>query len=163
MLNTGHPEQVLQFFKMSDVDPRELIVLFEDLSKDLRPALNSHIGALSGLTPLGRKYGLIGREQNDRNFNEVEKMKQAKVAILQLFHHLNQKYLSELRKDDDKMAEFMYSNYALNQNVIKKDQRKLKEIVPFVQTALIWLYIDMDDAGRDKIYDFFNQFSNGIQ
>ena len=59
MLNTGHPEQVLQFFKMSDVDPRELIVLFEDLSKDLRPALNSHIGALSGLTYLERKYRLI--------------------------------------------------------------------------------------------------------
>ena len=41
-------------------------------------------------------------------------MKKAKDAMRQLFHHLNQKYLSELRKDDDKMAEFMYSNYALN-------------------------------------------------
>ena len=80
-----------------------------------------------------------------------------------LFHHLNQKYLSELRKDEEKQAEFMYSDYALNQNVIKKDPKKLKEIVPFVQTALIRLYIDMGDDGREKIYDFFNQFSNGTQ
>ena len=51
----------------------------------------------------------------------------------------------------------MYSTYALNENVIKKEERKLlKEIVPFVQTALIRLYIEEGDEGRDKIYDFFN-------
>jgi len=59
MLNTGRPEQVLQFFKMSDVDPRELIVLFEDLTKDLRPQLNDHIGDLRGLTPLGLRYKAV--------------------------------------------------------------------------------------------------------
>ena len=51
----------------------------------------------------------------------------------------------------------MYSTYALNENVIKKEERKLlKEIVPFVQTALIRLYIEEGDEGRDKIYDFFS-------
>ena len=97
------------------------------------------------------------------NFDDVAKLQKAKDAMKGLFHHLNQKYLSELRKDEEKQAEFMYSDYALNQNVIKKDPKKLKEIVPFVQTALIRLYIDMGDEGREKIYDFFNQFSNGTQ
>ena len=157
MLNTGHPEKVLQFFKMSDVDPRELIVLFDDLTKDLRPALNDHLGTMQGLTPLDRVYRGIQRDQsNNQNFDETAKMKEARKALKGLFHHLNQKYLSELRKDEEKQAEFMYSDYAMNQNVIKKEPKKLKEIVPFVQTALIRLYIDDGDDGRDKIYDFFN-------
>jgi len=77
-----------------------------------------------------------------------------------LFYQLNQKYLNEIRKDEDKQAEFMYSNYALNENVIKRDEKRLlKEILPFVQTALIRLYLDEGDEGRDKIYEFFNQFA----
>lgn len=158
MLNTGKPEQVLQFFKMSDVDPRELIILFEDLTKDLRPALNDHIERLSDQKVLEKMYKQIEREasRDGKTFEAIDKLRLAKDAMKGLFHHLNQKYLSELRKDEDKQAEFMYSNYALNENVIKKDRKLLKEIVPFVQTALIRLYIDMGDEGRDKIFDFFN-------
>ena len=29
MLNTGHPGQIKQYFKQTDVDPRELILLFK--------------------------------------------------------------------------------------------------------------------------------------
>jgi len=47
MLNTGRPEQVLQFLKMSDVDPRELIMLFKELELDLRPNLNDHVRHLN--------------------------------------------------------------------------------------------------------------------
>ena len=58
----------------------------------------------------------------------------------------------------------MYSTYALNENVIKKEERRLlRDIVPFVQTALIRLYIEDGDAGRSKIHDFFNQFSSNGQ
>ena len=68
-----------------------------------------------------------------------------------MFHHLNQKYLSELRKDEDKLAEFMQSEYRLNENVIKTEEAKpLREIVALVQTALIRLYIE-DDV-KDEIY-----------
>ena len=78
-----------------------------------------------------------------------------------MFHHLNQKYLSELRKDEDKLAEFMQSEYRLNENVIKTEEAKpLREIVALVQTALIRLYIEDDVNGRQKIYEFFEQFSS---
>ena len=52
----------------------------------------------------------------------------------------------------------MYSTYALNENAIKKEEKKmLRDIVPFVQTALIRLYIeDEEEEGRKKIFDFFN-------
>jgi len=53
------------------------------------------------------------------------------------------KYLSELKRDEDKYAEFMYSDmYTLNENCIKQDEKKLlRDIVPLVQTALIHMYI----------------------
>ena len=74
---------------------------------------------------------------------------------------MNQKYLSELRKDEDKLAEFMQSEYRLNENVIKTEEAKpLREIVALVQTALIRLYIEDDVNGRQKIYEFFEQFSS---
>jgi len=142
---------------MSDIDPRELIILFEDLTKDLRPALNDHIDRdrISTQNVLDRMYRKIERESQSP-FNATDKLKKAKAAMKDLFYHLNQKYLSELRKDEDKQAEFMYSTYALNENVIKKDPKLLREIIPFVQTALIRLYIDMEDEGREKIFEFFN-------
>ena len=56
MINTGKPEQTLQFFKMTDVDPRELIILFDDLTKDLRPALNDHICQLRDGQDLNKHY-----------------------------------------------------------------------------------------------------------
>ena len=44
-------------------------------------------------------------------------------------------YLKDLRKDEEKVAQFMYSDYNIgaNINAIKKDRPVLlKEIVPFV-------------------------------
>lgn len=165
MFNTGQPERVFQFFKMSDVDPRELIVLFDDLTRDLRPTFNEHMTSLGNVVSLDRKYKSIARNAQQPNFDETQKIGEAKKAMRQLFHHMNQKYLSELRKDEEKQTDFMYSDYNPNPNVIKKEKRLLKDIVAFVQTALIRLYIDMDERenGRELIYEFFNEFSNGNQ
>ena len=93
--------------------------------------------------------------QEDHTFEVQVKLQKAKDVIKTLFNHLNQKYLSELRKDEDKPAEFMYSTYSLNSGVIKsspEERKLLKEIVPFVQTALVRLYIEDDEDGRDKIF-----------
>ena len=157
---------MLNFLKMSDVDPRELIILFDDIAEDLRPALNEHIQTMRSTETLSKNYEALERQErlkDDKGRPQAARIKyaEAKKAIRNLFHHLNQRYLSELRKDEDKQAEFMYSDYARNINTIKKDERKLlKEIVPFVQTALIRLYIEESDEKeedrRQKIYDFFN-------
>ena len=56
MLNNGQPEQVLNFLKMSDIDPRELIILFDDIQKDLRPALNDHIRSMRQNKDLKQVY-----------------------------------------------------------------------------------------------------------
>jgi hypothetical protein len=33
MLNFGQPDQIKQYFKQTDLDPRELILLFKELTK----------------------------------------------------------------------------------------------------------------------------------
>ena len=74
MLNTGRPEQVLQFFKMSDIDPRELIILFDDLTRDLRPALNDHIRQLKDLKDLNTQYRVLQRQRPDSQFEATAKL-----------------------------------------------------------------------------------------
>jgi len=79
-----------------------------------------------------------------------------------LFAYLNTGYLKELRKDEEKAADFMYSEYTQNFNAIRKDKQVLlKDIVPFVQTALVRLYIEDEERGSQKILEFFGQFTNG--
>ena len=66
-----------------------------------------------------------------------------------------QKYLAELRKDPDKKAEFMYSQFSMFYQYINVDQEKsLKDILSLVQTAIIKLYIESNQ--QEKIYAFFN-------
>ena len=52
-------EQVLNFLKMSDIDPRELIILFDDIQKDLRPALNDHIRSMRQNKDLKQLYNTL--------------------------------------------------------------------------------------------------------
>ena len=47
MLNTGKPENILRFFRQTDVDPRELIMLFKDLMEILRGAMHDHARPIS--------------------------------------------------------------------------------------------------------------------
>jgi len=160
MLNLGHPEKMLSFFKNSDVDPRELIILFDDLQKDLRPALSlhievNHISKMRGLHQTYSSYQLNYPYSNEE-FDAQSKLLKAKEQLRNLFQHLNQRYLKELRKDEEKVAEFMYSIYCVQQAIKREPAPLLKEIVPFVQTALIRLYIEDDVEGSKKIQEFFN-------
>ena len=70
MLNIGQPEKMLRHFKLSDVDPRELIFLFDELQQALRPALNDHTNTnhIQGTTTLKKFYNAIQRQRD--NFND---------------------------------------------------------------------------------------------
>jgi len=66
-------------FKLTDVDPRELIFLFDELLQALRPALNDHIqpNHIQQTTTLAKAYRQVQMSsQND--FNPQEKLKKAK-------------------------------------------------------------------------------------
>ena len=92
------------------------------------------------------------------NFDLDVKHREAKEAVQGLLEILNAKYLSELRKDVDKKAEFIYSQFSEVHYQIKKEEPKLlREILELVQTAIIKLYIEKNQ--QDRIYDFFNNYA----
>ena len=67
---------------------------------------------------------------SDTKFNIDKAEFDGKQAIRGLLEKLNAKYLSELRMDPHKEADFMYSNYSPTQQLIKRDEKhKLKDIV----------------------------------
>ena len=85
---------------------------------------------------------------------------EAKEAVKELLEILMQKYLAELRKDPDKKAEFMYSQFSMVHQYIRVNEEKtLKEILSLVQTAIIKLYIESNQ--QEKVSAFFSQFSEG--
>lgn len=139
MLNTGHPDQIIQYFKNTDIDPRELILLFAQLSKTSSTLVQQHLKSL----PTNYLYDYYKKThaQTDVTFDLTKKHAEAKESVKQLLDYLNAKYLSELRRDDTKMAEFMYSNFShpYQQYIKTNEQQPLKDIVSLVQTALIKL------------------------
>ena len=73
MLNTGQPDNILNFFKMSDVDPRELIMLFKDLYEELRSSLSEHCKLQTKHKYLSEYYDTKTRVQGDPNFANFNK------------------------------------------------------------------------------------------
>ena len=133
------------------------MLLFKDLTNS-QVLIQDHLKAypVNYLVDTYRKTHAIDR--SDPNFNLDQKHHEAKDAVRGLLEILNNKYLSELRKDEDKKAEFMYSMFSDVHNQIKKEEPKLlREILELVQTAIIKLYIEGNR--QDRIYDFFNTYA----
>jgi hypothetical protein len=87
-----------------------------------------------------------------------DKNREAKEAIRNLLEILNAKYVSELRKDPHKEAEFLHSDYSPLDKTLKRDMKiKLREILQLVQMAIVKMYVEADDNGNleRKVIDFF--------
>ena len=110
MLNTGRPKEILYWFKNTDVDPRELLLLFKDLTVTSQVLIQDHVKTLP-LNYLCDTYRKTHAQQ-DLNFNLDQKHHEAKEAVKGLLEFPNAKYLADLRKDEDKKAEFMYSSFS---------------------------------------------------
>jgi hypothetical protein len=89
-----------------------------------------------------------------------DKNREAKEAIRGLLEILNAKYVSELRKDPHKEAEFLTSNYSPLDKTLKHDMKvKLRDILQLVQIAIVKMYVEADIDGKlePKIIDFFGE------
>ena len=75
---------------------------------------------------------------------------------------MNAKYVAELRKDPNKEAEFMVSDFSDIAKKIVKKRYNLKDIVSIVQMAIIKMFIEADVDGNMevKVQDFFNEMGN---
>ena len=76
--------------------------------------------------------------------------------------HFNEKFVHQLRQDEDMLADFMHSKYAINgKNVLVREDKQLKDIIQFVQTAMVRLYIENNDKAGLKV--FFAKFRDSSQ
>ncbi len=153
-----YKEAVNEFLK-TDIDPRELILLFKDLYDTSNNLKKMVVGVP---TTFLRNY-LQNFYLNNTSTPEIEKKhKEAKDAIRGLLEKLNAKYVSELRKDPNKEAEFMVSTFSDISAKIRGDRYKLKDILSLVQMAIIKMYIEADKDGdmEPKVLDFFNEMGS---
>lgn len=120
-------KQVVGYFKMTDVDPRELILLFKELYQTC-PMIKSMVNNVP-------EHFLINHLQNQQikngsSFKIDDKHREAKEHIRSLLEILNAKYAGELRKDPHKEAEFLVSDYSTLSTTIKRDQpAKLRDLL----------------------------------
>ena len=96
-------------FLKTDIDPRELILLF----KDLYDTSNNLKKMVVGMPSTFLRSYLQSYYMNNTSTPEIDKKhKEAKDTIRGLLEKLNAKYVSELRKDPNKEAEFMVSKFS---------------------------------------------------
>lgn len=89
-----------------------------------------------------------------------EKIKESKIKVCQILESKNQQFIGELKKNPNKKQKFQYSKFSPFQNFIKKtkDGALLKDVVTFIQTNLIKLYVEKGD--KKAIYNFFSSSHN---
>ena len=146
-------------FKQTDIDPRELILLFKELyesSYKLRDEMLMRKPAYF----MPKIIEQVNLNTQTRGFQPLEKLTQAKRHFLSLFEVLNAKFAGELKKDLDKEVKFLYSKFSPVADCIRQEKILLKDMLNLVQTNLIKLYVDLKE--KDKLYLFFQNYQRQI-
>jgi len=126
--NTTDFNQIVSSFAQTDVDPRELILLFQNLVQ----TASINFRQMFKIMPTNFLFNFLQQQQLDSftQFNLEKTHQEGKTAIRGLLEKLNAKYVSDLRMDPLKEADFMTSEYSPMDEVIKRDEKpKMKEIV----------------------------------
>jgi len=103
-------------------------LLFENLVK----TASINFRQMYKTMPTSYLFNFLQQQQLDSftQFNLEKTHQEGKTAIRGLLEKLNSKYVSELKMDPLKEADFMISEYSPMDEVIKRDEKpKLKEIV----------------------------------
>lgn len=142
-------------FQLTEVDPRELILLNKELY-DTSAKLKNVCLSVPDLTIKQIVSSIASRSGATPDI--AKRTKEGQDAIRSLLEIFNSKYVAELRKDPNKEIEFMVSTYSNVAQKIRQEKQKLRDIVGHIQTAIVKMYIDADYNGdmEMKVYDFFN-------
>lgn len=149
-------QKLENLFKLTEVDPRELILLNKDLY-DTSAKLKLICLSVPDLDVRKLVTSVQGNFGTTPDISK--KTKEIQDAIRVVLEQCNSKYVDELRKDPNKEVEFMVSEFSPVASKIRRDKVKLREIVGHVQTAIVKLYLEADNNGdmEKKVYDFFNE------
>ena len=78
--------------------------------------------------------------------------------------HKNRLFIPDLKKDKNKLIQFQYSKFSPFEGHIQTDKQGmvvLKDVVSFIQTALMKLYVEQ--GNQKAIFEFFDQAVNKKQ
>mmetsp|Transcript_16316 Transcript_16316/g.27575 ORF Transcript_16316/g.27575 Transcript_16316/m.27575 type:complete len:442 (-) Transcript_16316:888-2213(-) len=154
---------MLKEFKSTDVDPRELILMFKNLLVSKPETLQKHFTRTQFNFDVSK---IIEDFKLNNNRNEIRtepKVGECKRVVAQILEHKNQKFISEIKLKPQETMKFLYSKYSPFSSFIKVERKGvlLREVLCFVQTNLIKLYAEQND--QQAIYTFFNSPHNRNQ
>jgi hypothetical protein len=130
LMNSVDYAQVVNWFKQTDIDPREIILLFKDLYQTSQQLQASHVRQPPKAFLLQTLQNAQQMNKIGGNFNIEQKHAEAKEAMRGLLEIINAKYVAELRKDPNKVADFIHSKYSLMDGILKEDEKfLLKDIL----------------------------------
>lgn len=152
-------EKFKQMFQLTEVDPRELILLNKELY-DTSAKLKNVCLSVPDLTL--RQIVTNAFNRSGVTPDIAKRTREAQDAIRSLLEIFNSKYVAELRKDPNKEIEFMVSTFSGVASKIRQEKQKLRDIVGHIQTAIVKMYIDADQNGdmELKVYEFFNNLDS---
>lgn len=145
-------------FKRTDLDPRELILMYKYLLVYNQENLKKHFTRTEFTFDIGTIIDRFKMENDKMGISTEKKIHESKSAIIPILEHKNNMFTSELAKNQNKLKKFQYSKFSPFSSLIKKEKTEagtnLKEVTAFVQTNLIKLYVEKGD--QKSIYNFFS-------
>ena len=113
-------------FQLTEVDPRELILLNKELY-DTSAKLKNVCLSVPDLTL--RQIVTNAFNRSGVTPDIAKRTREAQDAIRSLLEIFNSKYVAELRKDPNKEIEFMVSTFSGVASKIRQEKQKLRDIV----------------------------------
>lgn len=103
--------------------------------------------------------GVKYREQR-KDINVASYLDHSKLVITQILEHKNRLLVRDLRKNKAKLVELLYSKYSPFADYVRKQKGgvALLDIVKFIQTNLLKLYVEM--GNKKAIMNFFESKDN---
>ena len=136
----------LNDFKSTDLDPRELILLYKSLLASNPDVLKRHFTTAEFGYDLKKIIDQYKLENNRPNVNTEQEILKSKKVVAAILEHKNQKFTSELNKNANKTIKFQYSKFSPFSHLIKPDRSGagvlLKDVTAFLQTNLIKIYVE---------------------
>jgi hypothetical protein len=99
-------------FKSTELDPRELVLLYKNLMVYDNNILKKHFDKFEvkfDLTTIINQYKM---ENDKMNLDTDAKIRDSKKIVCQILESKNQQFIAELKKNPNKTKKFQYSKFS---------------------------------------------------
>jgi hypothetical protein len=153
---------VLNDFKNTEMDPRELILMYKNLLVHNIDSLKKHFNKTDFQFDLKNIVDNLKLEESEfiggkRSVPTDTIISDSKKIVCQILENKNQKFTATLKNNPTRSISFLYSKFSPFSGYIKADSKvqgvPLRDVVAFIQTNLIKLYVEQGD--KKAIYNFF--------